>query len=338
MAAVPIRTLAENKAKAKTVAANQKSIEELSYNSGIWRVEGVMGLYVRCRAQSKSFILHRRVQGTLVQETLGQISDKFKLKQARDKATKIWTALKPKPAAQDVVTLGIAIDRYVEEKTLSQKTKTIHKYNRDRYLKDWTDRSLRDVANDRVGFRFHVHQIRRKHGVATYNQVIKLVSAVHNWERKIDPSLPENPATAVEVESIPARDWGYSREELRAWWLREGKDGAVAELGVKTLGPIKRMWWLTALFTGARKASIEALRWQDINAEKRTIYFGTTKGNRPYSVPASDALARLLAEYRASDQVPPSEWVFPSNVIEGAHLTNVKETKESGVGQEGKRW
>jgi integrase len=101
--------------------------------------------------------------------------------------------------------------------------------------------------------------------------------------------------------------------------------------GVSTLGPIKRMWWLTALLTGARKGSIEALKWVDADLDKRVIVFRVTKGNRPYAVPIADKLAKLLARYRDSGKVPPSEWIFPSTVLEGKHIVGVKNTHE-GVG------
>ena len=324
MRVVPIRKPAE-KGETKTVAANQKAIDALPYDSGMWRVEGVMGLYIRCRAHSKSFLLHRRVQGKLVRETLGEMP----IKRAREQAMKVWHSLKPKPAAQDVVTLEIAIERYLEEKDLASKTKSIYRYNTEQYLKDWTGRSLHEVGNDRAGFRFLIGQIRKKHGAATGNQVIRLVSAVYRWQRKIDATLPEPPTTAVEVEAIPARDWAYTPDELRAWWYwREEKGGAVTELGVKTLGPIKRMWWLTALFTGARKGSIEALRWRDLDFERKRILFFVVKGDRPYAVPMSDKLAGLLLAYRDSEDVPPSDWVFPSNRRDGQHIIGVKNDAE----------
>ena len=141
--------------------------------------------------------------------------------------------------------------------------------------------------------------------------------------------MPEPPTTAVEVEPIPARDWAYAAEELQTWWYsREEKDGKTLELGVKTLGPIKRMWWITALFTGARKGSIEALKWTDLDLEKKTIHFRVTKGDRPYIVPMSDKLAEFLVQYQGGGEVPPSEWVFPSNVKEGNHIVGVKNDKE----------
>jgi hypothetical protein len=66
-----IRTKTETATKGKVVAANQKAIDALPLNSGTWRVEGGRGLYVRCRATTKSFAVERRVKGLLIKETLG---------------------------------------------------------------------------------------------------------------------------------------------------------------------------------------------------------------------------------------------------------------------------
>lgn len=326
---VPIRKPAEKSApETKIVAANQKAVDALPLDSGMWRIKEIPGLYVRCRAQSKSFLLQRRVRGQLVKETIGTLS----LKDARAKAMKSWSALKPKLAPQDVVTLEIAITRYLEDKPLAPKTRENYEYNADEYLADWKARALHDVGNDRAGFRFLIGQIKKKHGVATSNQVVRLVSAVYRWQRKIDSSLPEAPTTAVEIEPIPARDWAYSSEELKTWWYsRKEEKGETTEKGVRTLGAIKRAWWLTALFTGARKGSIEALKWTDLDFGKKTIHFRVTKGDRPYIVPMSDKLAELLIAYRDGSEVPPSEWVFPSSAREGNHIVGVKNDKE-GVG------
>jgi len=61
---VPIRNPAKADAlKTKIEAANQKAVDALLLNGGMWRVKEIPGLYVRCRAQSKSFILQRCVRG-----------------------------------------------------------------------------------------------------------------------------------------------------------------------------------------------------------------------------------------------------------------------------------
>jgi integrase len=108
----------------------------------------------------------------------------------------------------------------------------------------------------------------------------------------------------------------------------KGKPGKVIKQGVSTLSAVKRTWWITALFTGARAGSIEALRWDDIDFDKKTILFTVTKGDRPYMIPMSEPLASLLRSYRDGGEVPPSEWVFPSPMRAGRHLVGVKNVVE----------
>jgi hypothetical protein len=75
----------------KLAPANQQAIDALPLNSGTWRVQGVPGLYVRCRAASESYLLQRRVRGVLVKRTLGAMP----LKATRAEALKLWHQLRP---------------------------------------------------------------------------------------------------------------------------------------------------------------------------------------------------------------------------------------------------
>src|SRR5579862_5553363 len=132
----------DSKPTAKAVAANQKALDDLALGTGTWRVAGTPGLYVRCRATSKSFFIQRRVKNQLVMQTLGQLS----MKAAKEKAMKTWSAMKPKPAHGDAVTLGSAFEAYVTDKALAPKTAHNYRYNLDHYLEDWKKRSLHDIG------------------------------------------------------------------------------------------------------------------------------------------------------------------------------------------------
>ena len=323
----------EGKAPVKRVAANQKALDALPLNSGMWRVEGIPGLYVRCRATSRSFIQQRRVDGLLVKEVLGPLT----MKRAKEKAMDRWNAIKPASGDEDVQ-LGAAVEAYVRHRVSMNKmapsTEKLARYNREHYLNTWKHRTLDEIGRDRAGIAALHARLTEKHGAAKCNQVVRLLAAVYRWHRdRIHTDLPDWPRKVAEIHDIPPRDWAYSEAELKAWWYATvtAKDGTITHKGVGTLGTVKRMWWLSALFTGARKGSIEAMKWSDADLEKKTIRFRVTKGNRPYAVPISDTLAQLLSEYRKRDDVPPSDWVFPSNVIDGAHLKDVKNPNE-GVG------
>jgi integrase len=324
-------------ASQKAVPLTQVAIDELPLNSGTYRISDIPGLYLRCRAKTKSFFLQRRVDGCLVKESLGPLSARA----AKAKAMTSWIEMKPAPpSADEPVTLGEAIEQYLAAKALAPRTVALARYNTRRYLAHWSNRTLDEIGRDRAGVRLLQQHLTKKHKRATSNQVVRLLSAVYRWHRKVDTDLPESPMVVAEIHRIRARDWAYSPAELKAWWsatkknddgeVVKSKDGNPVKLGVSTLGAIKKMWWLAALLTGARKGSIEALKWADVDLEKKAIRFRVTKGDRPYSIPMADKLAELLNAYKASD-VPPSEWVFPSPVIEGDHLIDVKNPVE-GVG------
>ena len=294
------------KTKTKLVKATQKALEELRLNSGMWRVEGIPGLYVRCRATSKSFVQQRRVDGVLVKEVLGPLT----MKKAKEKAMDRWNAIRP-AAPDDDVQLGAAITVYIEHRLSMNKmapaTKNLAEYNADHHLESWKKRTLDEVGRDRASLAALHARLTKKHGAATCNQVMRLLSAVYRWHRdRIQHDLPEWPRKVAEIHEIPPRDWAYSEDELRAWWhtTEENEDGEPVDKGVSTLGPIKRIWWLTALFTGARKGSIEALKWTDVDLEKKTVHFRVAKGNRPYVVPISNKLAELLIAYRKEGKGP----------------------------------
>jgi integrase len=320
----------------KKIPATQAALDALPLDSGMWRIEGVPGLYVRSRRQSKSFLLVRRINTKLVRETLGELS----MKQAKERAFRLWGALKPKPAAGDVVTFAVAFEAYVldKEDRLADATKENYRLNFDNHLSEWSGkRSLHEIGADRPGVRLFQRQLRQKHGPAKSNQCMRLLSAVYNWQRKIDPTLPESPTAAIDLDQIEARDWAYSDVELRSWWYAieekkiQGRMTERVERGVKTLtNAVKRAWWLTALFTGARPRSIENLAWADLDFDRKTVRFRVTKADRPYTVPMSDVLHQVLIAYRDDSKVPPSDWVFPSDRRDGHHLVNVKDEK-SGV-------
>jgi integrase len=280
----------------KAVQPTQAAIDALPFGSGTWRIQGIMGLYVRCRSRSKSYLLQRRVSGRLVQRVLGPMT----LPAAKRAAMKEWAKLKPAPP-DGKITLAQAWEACLAEKPLAAKTRQIYSEHLARYLADWKDRTLESIGVDRAGFRARVLAVARGHGRAAAASLLRTFRAIYNYHRRVNPDLPENPSFAVDEPRIPARDWALSDDELRRWWA-----------AVERLKPLKRTWWLTALLTGARAGSISGLGWQDVDFERKVIHFRVAKAGRAYSIPMSDRLAAVLAGWR--QQAPPSEWVFPSPV------------------------
>jgi integrase len=297
----------------KTVRPVQREIDALPLASGDWSVAGVPGLYVRCGVRAKTFRLQRRVRGRIIWRVLGQVT----VAEARRIAMTEWAKLRPKPA-QNRITLAEAWQRYVSEKSLAPKTRFLFEYNLNKYLADWKARTLEEIGEDRAGVREFFLRLARTRGVAIAHQVLRQLRAVYRYHERVLPQLPPCPTHVVELPRIRPRDWAMSDEELRQWWA-----------AVQQLNPVKRMLWLTLLLTGARRGSVEALRWRDIDFKKRVIHFRVAKGGRTYSIPAPDLLLELLARYREND-APPSDWVFPSALRPGMHLVRVRDS-ERGV-------
>jgi integrase len=329
----PIRELSElqpftplKRSTGKAIKANQKALDDLSLGSGTWAVEGIPGLYVRCRAQTKSFFVQRRVNGELLNRTIGEVS----MKVAKEERDRIWRSLKhDKPApTTDQVTFAQTFEAYMEHTDLASSTVRNYRANFKMCLEDWHDRPVKSIGTEREGLRSLHQRVRKNHGDSIANQVHRLLSTIYNWHKDgcNDDTLPAFPKKAMPLITIKARDWAFDDEELKAWWhATEEKDGEEIETGVKTTTTLKRAYWLTSLFTGARPGSIEGLTWRDIDFEKRTIFFIKNKGNPAYTVPMADVLHDILKTYRDSDLTTPNGWVFPSPHNKTGHLVDVKE-------------
>jgi integrase len=313
-----VKPIARNP-KGKAIAANQKAIDALALGSGTWRVEGERGLYVRARVRTKSYFVQRRIRGSLIKTTIGKMS----LKEAREEAAKKWGLAEPKPAGARK-TFETAFEEFLldggKRGELADRTRGLYRRCLDHYLADWKSRALEDIGRDEECGRVLYRRIRQKHGAATAAQAVRLVSAVWRHARKVNRKLPEPPTAAVTLPPTRSRDWALSPEDLKAWWA-----------AVKGLSAVKRAWWVVCLLTGARRGSVEALRWADVDLDRRTIRFAVAKGGRAYIVPMSGVLAGLLVKYRDSGEVPPSDWVFPSGVKADRHLVDVRDDKRGVV-------
>jgi integrase len=298
----------------KAIEATQRALDDLPLNGGTYRVLGIPGLYVRARAETKSFYVQRRIRGVLTKKTLGAIP----MKAAKDRATQAWGSMKARPAAGGVMTLGSAFEMYLADSTLADSTRKLYDYLFLRHLGSWRDLSIAAIGEDRPGVRalqrfVRANVVRTKSSPSQANSAMKLLGAVYTWSRKEDPKLPESPMTAIKLDQLKPRDWAYTPEQLREWYA-----------GVQKLNPVKRTWWLTILFTGARRGSVEPLKWADFNFDKKTLHFRIAKGNRPYSVPVSEVLTKVITDYRDSGDAPPSEWLFPSPIVPGQHMKDIE--------------
>jgi integrase len=72
--------------------------------------------------------------------------------------------------------------------------------------------------------------------------------------------------------------------------------------------------------TGARRANVQAMRWEEINWQALTWRIPETKSGEPVTLPLSPQAVAILENRKAGSK---SEWVFPSTGATG-HLVEPK--------------
>jgi integrase len=87
---------------------------------------------------------------------------------------------------------------------------------------------------------------------------------------------------------------------------------------------VRRVFLLCGLLTGARCGSLLHLRWSDIDFSQGTIAFRVAK-RRPYVVPMSDRLRRVLEEYKREGWPQnPDGLLFPSPTAPSKPRANLR--------------
>lgn len=176
------------------------------------------------------------------------------------------------------------------------------------YLAAWKNRKLSDVTAAEV--QSLCSKLGDKHGKYTANRVLSLLRAAFNEAEKIGYRGP-NPAAGVKRFKEASRDRFLQVEELPRFFA------AVAAETNATL----RDFFLLALFTGARRSNVCAMRWEQIDLTRGEWRIPDTKAGRPQIVYLPEPALRLLAERKKAAGRRP--WVLPGRG-ESGHLTEPK--------------
>lgn len=141
------------------------------------------------------------------------------------------------------------------------------------------------------------------------NRVLALVSSVFGWA--INAGLSEvNPAKGIRRNRETSRDRFLQENELPRFFE------ALAEESNLTM----KDYFLVSLLTGARRANVLAMRWEDINFERADWRIDETKNGTPQTVTLSPEVVAILLKRRQSGS---NKYVFPGTGKSG-HLAEPK--------------
>ncbi len=300
----------------------RRAIDEIPFaqkGQVLYRDTMLPGFGLRVGAQSKVFFAEGQVNRRTRRVTIGR-ADVFAPEVARKKALTILgdmadghdpNAEKRQEAAEQV-TLGLALERFLEVRTLSAHTVSHYQRTERLYLKSWRKTPLNEITRQMV---LKKHQdIGTMHGETTANNVMRHFRSIYNFVAATQDNFPANPVQIL----TQARVWYKERRrqtvitalDLPAWW-----EAVMAE------PEYSRDFLLTALFTGMRRGELTKLRWDEVDLKSKVLHLPTTKNGDPLHLPLSDFLATLLNERRAYNNGSP--WVFPGPGKSG-HLVETK--------------
>ena len=277
----------------------------------------------------KTFFHLKKVRGAPRRTTLGVFPD-MSIEAARGEAGGINSKLTkwksndfegsdPLGRPTSAMTLEGLLDDYCERGLLrSKRCKNPEnaakdaKWKFNKYLASWRTRKLGHVSRTDV-INLHL-DLKKESGQYTANRVLQLLRALFNWAIHPDSGLWSgvNPASKIALFGEKKRSRFLDRSELSRLF---------AALKQKATSPDLRDYVNLALWTGARKSDVLAMRWNDVKLKDNRWDVPDSKSGF-YVLPLTpEAIAILKSRQRKSSTDNP--WVFPSFGKEG-HVVDLK--------------
>lgn len=258
---------------------------------------------------TRSFYLRRKLKGASERVLIGRFPD-FTIEQARGKAGEINSefATGKNPAdlrriSQGEPTLGQLFEEYVERYARDHtKTSEDIAANFRRYLSQWKTRKVSTLSSSDVQ-RLHA-EIGKTKGHHTANRAIELLRAVFNKGIAWGLCPGSNPASGITKFKLKSRERFIQGDELPRFFT------ALAQESNHTI----RDYVLISLLTGARKANVLSMRWDEISFERSTWRIPETKNGEPQTVPLTPVALEIL-KTRAEQHT--NDYVFPGNGAKG---------------------
>jgi integrase len=141
------------------------------------------------------------------------------------------------------------------------------------------------------------------------NKVKAIISAVFNWAHDEGITGQANPAQAIKSKAIPSRERFLLPSEFPRF------------MAAVEASPL-RDFFLLALFTGARRSNLQAMRWQDLSLEESTWSISRTKNGDPQTIALPPEAVEII-KARKAGAILSAVYVFPG-VGKTGHLVEPK--------------
>lgn len=279
----------------------------------------VPGLSLRITPTGKkTFTCRRWVDGGPVRVTIGPFPT-VTIEQARQSATKLAAQLlngenpnAEKRRRRQAQTVGQAWAAYLSDKEATRKETTAKaEASLWKNLAKLEPRKLADVNAAELRA---LHAEIGKRGEPTANRTIQLLRRVYNYAAKLHDYTGPIPTAGVTFFKESSRERFLTPAEVAAFFA------SAREEGDPWAG-----FFAMALFTGARRANIQAMNWADIDLDAKTwtIDRGEAKAAKTIVLPLTPEAIATLERLRPNANE--AGWVFPGRgKTRSGHVGNAK--------------
>ncbi len=267
-------------------------------------------------AGAKTFYSYRWLAGKPERIKLGRFPA-MTLEQARAKAAEVNGAIakdhnpaEAKRAIRAEPTFADVFERFLKEKRnragkpMSERNAIEYRRVVATHLNGIAGRKLTEITPERV--KAAAGKVKSP---SQSNKVKAIISAVFNWARDEGITGQANPAQAIKSKLIPSRERFLLPSEFPRF------------MAAVESSPL-RDFFMLALFTGARRSNLQAMRWQDLNLEESTWTIPKTKNGHPQTIALPPEAVEII-KARKQAAIINAVYVFPGTGKTG-HLVEPK--------------
>ena len=278
----------------------------------------VKNLALRVSSKNKVYYLVKKVNNQTVFTKIADASN-TSLKQARKLMAELMDAVNhgenpndERRKIRESITVQEFFDEYympdhsrLRKKEISQKTdESVMRLYIPAEIKS---RQLLKITRPDME-RMHNGVWRKENSVYSANRALKLMRQM--FYKAMDWGMQtHNPAARIKLFPEVKRDRFLQPDELPRFFEALAQDPDIHF----------RAFILVSLLVGQRRGNIQAMKWSDVNFERRALYIERTKNGEPQAVPLPE---QAIAVLRELETFKTSEWVFPSRQSRSGHMEN----------------
>ncbi len=269
------------------------------------------GLKLRVTSSgTKTFTLIKKSHGKTNFITLGQfphMTVAHARAQAGEEAGRLSRGKSPKRVSADRMTFGDLFKKYMEGHAKPHKrTWKEDQRKHDTLFSDWDNKPVQAISREMVN-RLHI-KLGKNRGPYLANRNLALLKVVFNFGRNTLGLKIENPCNGIKKYKEQSRDRFLNREELKSFFEALESEQTPEDW---------RDFFSLALWTGARRANIQAMRWAhiDLRSGLWEIPGEEFKNGEQFKIILTAPALEILARRKIDGKGSP--FVFPANSSTG---------------------